>query len=111
MRGKYEWAITDSPLLLCAYYAPKNATPHSFYKMVEEYNEKFDNINVFLTRDLEEERTIFEEQGRLHNKEQSCKIQNEQMTFLDGLSVPYKVLKIGDEDTAKELMKLVLEDK
>jgi hypothetical protein len=108
LRGHYEWAITDSPLLLCAYYAPHGTTPSSFYTMVQEYNAKFNNINIFLTRGLEEETTVFEERGRLHNREQSCQIQKEQMAFLDRLGIKYQVLPIGGEDTAKKLMDLVM---
>ena len=107
LRGRYEWAITDSPLLLCAYYAPKNTTPPSFYTLAQEYNATFQNINIFLTRGLEEENTAFEEQGRLHNREQSCRIQKEQMEFLTKMGISYQILPIGGEDTAKKLMSLV----
>jgi hypothetical protein len=110
LRGAYEWAITDSPLLLCAYYAPKSCTPPEFYKTVQAYQQQFDNYNFFLTRGLEKEDTAFEEQGRLQNREEAFVIQQEQMAFLTQMGIPYKELAIGGEDTARELMRMVLEE-
>lgn len=109
LRGEYEWGITDSPLMLCAYYAPRVTTPSLFYPMVKQYTETFTNINVFLTRNLENNTTTFEEKGRLHNREQSAEIQQQQMAFLNDLEIPYRTLAIGGEDTAERLLKLVIE--
>lgn len=109
LKKQYEWAITDSPLLLCAYYAPHSTTPASFYETVKEYNSGFENYNVFLTRDLEKEDTAFEEVGRLQNKAEAYQIQMEQMAFLDKIGIKYDVLPIGGEDTARQLMKMVLD--
>ena len=110
LKGKYEWAITDSPLLLCAYYAPKETTPPSFQQMVNEYNNAFENYNIFLTRGLEEQETIFEEQGRLQNKETAYKIQCEQIEFLTKNHIPFETLAISGEDTARTLLKMVLDE-
>ena len=110
LRGRYEWAITDSPLMLCAYYAPPATTPSKFTDLVRAYNDTFDNYNVFLTRGLENDDTEFEEQGRLHNKEQAYRIQNEQIDFLEKMNMPFQILPIGGEDTARALMRLVLEE-
>lgn len=110
LRGQYEWAITDSPLLLCAYYAPSATTPPKFGELVHQYNDSFDNYNVFLTRGLEKEETSFEEQGRLQGKVDALRIQNEQIEFLTEAGVPFQTLEIGGEDTARVLMKMVLEE-
>lgn len=110
LRGQYEWAITDSPLLLCAYYAPPETTPNKFGEIVHQYNDSFDNYNVFLTRGLEKEETSFEEQGRLQGKADALRIQNEQIAFLTAAGIKFQILEIGGEDTARVLMKMVLEE-
>jgi hypothetical protein len=110
LRGKYEWAITDSPLLLCAYYAPKDETPEIFGQTVHAYNNMFENYNVFLTRGLEKEDTTFETQGRLQNKEESYKIQQTQMEFLDKNGVAFQTIEICGEDTARVLMRNILQE-
>jgi AAA domain len=110
LRGQYEWAITDSPLLLCAYYAPKETTPEPFWDMVQAYNDTFDNYNVFLTRGLEKDDTSFEAQGRLQNKEEAYRIQQLQMEFLEQRNIPFDVIEIQGEDTARVLMRTVMEE-
>lgn len=109
LRGQYEWAITDSPLLLCAYYAPPETTPPKFGELVHQYNDAFENYNIFLTRGLEKDDTSFEEQGRLQGKSEALRIQKEQIEFLTKAGVPFQILEIGGEDTARVLMRMVLE--
>ena len=89
LRGKYEFCITDSPLLLTAYYAPKDVTPPAFYDCVYQYNKTFKNINFFVHRDLSDPEQYFEEQGRWHKREDSIRIEKEQRLFLDSLGVEY----------------------
>lgn len=90
--GVYDYAVTDSPLMLASFYAPKG-TPKSFGSMCEEYAAEYENINFFLTRDLG---TGFEAQGRVHGKEASQRIEGEQKEFLSKLGYAWHDVELGD---------------
>ena len=82
LKGAYEYAVTDSPLMLASFYAPKG-TPKAFGAMCEEYAQGYDNVNFFLTRNFE--KTGFESAGRIHGKEDAVRIEGEQKEFLSKL--------------------------
>lgn len=90
--GVYDFAVTDSPLMLASFYAPKD-TPKSFGSMCEEYAARYDNINFFLTRDLS---ASFESEGRVHSREDSLRIEGEQKEFLSRLGCAWIDLEIDD---------------
>lgn len=93
LEGIYEYAVTDSPLMLASFYAP-HGTPKGFGSMCEEYAALYDNVNVFLTRDFD--RGGFETQGRLHGREDSLRIEGEQKDFLAKLGYEWFDIEIGD---------------
>lgn len=78
-RNGYDFAVTDSPLQLSAFYAPKDYYTQ-FEPLVQEAFDRFENINFFLTRNLEEE--PFEERGRMHKREDCVRVEMEQREFL-----------------------------
>lgn len=76
----YDFAVTDSPLMLSSFYALNTPTPEPFYGMCEAYFNRFENFNVFLHRDLSES---YETNGRVQqNWEESMKIEADQKKFL-----------------------------
>jgi hypothetical protein len=79
LRGQYEYAVTDSPLALCAFYAPK-AYMTAFFDLVAQAQDQFDNINFYLTRDLSKD--AFELAGRLHDREASLRVDAEMREYL-----------------------------
>ena len=92
LKGAYEFAVTDSPLMLAGYYCEETreeekaagleqSTPDSFVDLCRSYAESFDNLNIFLTRDFR--KTAFESQGRIHGIEDSIRIDKEQKKFLE----------------------------
>lgn len=93
LQGKYEFAVTDSPLQLCSFYAPKGYVP-SFKSMVDEVNDEFDNINFFLSRDLSGG-APFELEGRVHDREASLRVEQQMLEFLDKKKVPFEQLSIN----------------
>jgi hypothetical protein len=91
LKGEYEFAVTDSPLMLAGYYCEENwrddraagrepGAPKSFVGLCRDYAEGFDNLNLFLTRDFSKQ--AFENRGRLHGIEESVRIDREQKEFL-----------------------------
>jgi hypothetical protein len=91
--GVYDYAVTDSPLMLASFYAPPG-TPKSFGMMCEEYAASYENINFFLTRDLSKG---FETRGRVHGKEDSMRIEGEQKSFLAKLGYEWHDIELGDD--------------
>lgn len=105
LRGKYEFAVTDSPILLASFYAPEN-TPLDFHGMCREYSSRFSNLNIFLKRDLDAQ--PFENQGRIHTKEDSLRIESEQKEFLSKMGESWVDMEIGP-DTPWAAVSLVAE--
>lgn len=79
LKGKYEFAVTDSPLHLCGYYASRGYVglqenppmPH-FNEVIMHSYQEFENINFYLTRDLSKN---FQEAGRSQKVEDSLRDQ------------------------------------
>ncbi len=109
LRGKYKYCITDSPLLLTSFYAAKDATPPAFYDCVNQYNATFKNINFFVCRDLTNPNEVFEDGGRIHNREDSIEGERAQRQFLSDLNVPYVDIQLNSDAPAKiyEYIKLL----
>lgn len=87
LKGSYEFAVTDSPLMLTGYYCEEGArhgmvaSPSpDFVSFCTSYVDSYDNLNLFLTRDFS--KGVFEEQGRMHNMADSVRIDKEQREFL-----------------------------
>lgn len=86
LKGQYEYAVTDSPLMLCDFYAPR---PYfdNFSGLVRDTFDSFENINFFLSRDLDN--APFEDGGRLHNREASKRVEEDMRNFLAKKNIPY----------------------
>ncbi len=86
-RSGYEYAATDSPLQLCAFYAPPGYY-QGFSDLVDEAHERFENINFFLSRDLDAQGAGFEDRGRVHDRDASMRVEAEMREYLARKSVP-----------------------
>ncbi len=87
-RSGYEYAATDSPLQLCAFYAPPGYY-RGFGELVDEAHERFENINFFLSRDLDAQGAGFEDRGRVHDRDASLRVETEMREYLARKRVPY----------------------
>lgn len=92
-RTGYEFAVTDSPLQLCSFYAPETYYP-SFLGLVDEAYDHFHNINFFVTRDLSADDALFEERGRTHDKLMALRVEYEMRDFLARKSIRYTDLTL-----------------
>jgi hypothetical protein len=86
LQGRYEYAVTDSPLLLCAFYANRDDDTN-FVRLTRETFDQFDNINFYVTRDLTD--GPFETQGRVHDREQARLVDERLRQCLHRWGVPY----------------------
>lgn len=78
-----DFAITDSPLLLPAFYKPKGYYA-TFDAMVEETFHSYNNLNYFLER-VES----FEKIGRRHNEAESLRIAEDLKVFMEQKDVEF----------------------
>lgn len=92
-RTGYEYAVTDSPLQLCSFYSPAGYY-RAFPELVDEAYGQFENINFFLTRDIQNSESVFEERGRVHSREESLKVEEEMRAFLADKNVRYTEMKV-----------------
>lgn len=78
LRGKVDWVITDSPLLLSYVYAQDTwRCVNSFRSLVLDTVATYDNINLYLNRP-----DIYQEYGRNHNREEANEIDQSILTML-----------------------------
>lgn len=88
-------AVTDSPLLLYGVYA-KNGDKSKIEDLHEAISEEYhtyNNINILLTRDLS---IPFEQEGRVHNLEESIAIDKEVKDALLNNGVKFTIKDRGD---------------
>ena len=79
----YDFAITDSPLLLPLFYDEKR-TGLSFEYFADQEFHKYNNLNYFLVR-----RHAFEAIGRRHNEEESVTIERDLRDFLNKKTIDF----------------------
>jgi len=101
--GKCDYVVTDSPVYLGLIYAQ----PHHYDEVLTLIN-NFKNekphheINILLTRD----RKKFQNEGRVHNYEESIVIDKKIKNMLDTLKVPY--VEVSNTIDPTDLLKMIL---
>ena len=88
--GKTEVCISESPLILSAFYCPPEY-PHSFFQMTFDIFHLYDNVNIFLNRSHR-----FSGHGRIQNEAQSDEIAEAMKQFLQKTSIPYYEITASD---------------
>ncbi len=83
IEGNYEFAVTDSPILLPAFYEKDKHLP-SFNSLVMEEFDRYRNFNYFLSRNHS-----FETNGRRHNETQALAIDLDLRDFLTANGVAF----------------------
>lgn len=86
----FEYAITDSPLHLSGYFAGPNYL-ENFPKVIEKACSDFENINFFLTRNLDEG---YQAEGRTQSKEESKRDSEGIQAYLDNLGIQYEIIPV-----------------
>lgn len=92
LRGKVEYVITDSPILLMVLYSEQQAAwsshTNDIFKsfVINIFEREYDNINYFLHRPEEG----FSKDGRYHNLDESKKIDTDILSTLNRYKIRYK---------------------
>lgn len=94
-REGFELAITDSPLLLSAFYAPSDYLQGSFKNIVFETYHTYSNVNYFINNSFESHNKFFGE-GRNHAVDWSIENQPKLKEFLESNQIKYKEFQMSD---------------
>jgi len=87
--GKVDYIISDSPLLLYAFYSSEW---YELVQFIRHCNSKFNNVNLFVDRS----KRVFVEAGRLHIKEEAIQIDKDVEIMLNEMNEPF--YRVGIED-------------
>lgn len=89
-----DYAITDSPLLLCAAYTRMGTNEYShLIPLVLELFNSYDNINFVLRRNI----SFYAQVGRSQTVEEAQRIDDVVIDILDEFKIPYFELAVGDD--------------
>ena len=104
LKGVYDYAVTDSPLLLVNFYN-QNKKSHFDEFALGLFNE-FDNINLFITREISV--SEYETRGRIHSLEESRAVATQMRQYLLGRGLNLIDCKIEREkDVAESLFEIL----
>ena len=93
LRGKIDWAITDSPIMLATIYAqPDYPCIDEFRNLVRATDKTYNNVNVFLERPEQ-----FSQVGRMQNLEESKGVDQDLKAMLHHVHIPYETFKTSPD--------------
>jgi nicotinamide riboside kinase len=84
LKGKVDYVITDSPLLLSSYYARSELG--AFHQMVKAYHDSFENMNYILTGPNRRYQPI----GRNQTEDEAQQIHNAIWDMLNDYEIPVR---------------------
>jgi len=97
--GKVDVIITDSPILLGAFYGEKTSEKLK-EAIVEEYS-KYNNLNIFIERCKE-----YNPNGRMQTKEEALEIDKKIKEMLDKYKIDYTTVR-GDLSGYVDIVKMI----
>lgn len=101
--GKCEYVVTDSPVHLGLIYSDPNHH-NEVSELIQQFKQDkpHHEINILLTR----ERGSFQDEGRVHNYEESIVIDNQIKEMLHALNIPY--VEVSNTINVTELCNMIL---
>lgn len=90
LRQKIDLAISDSPLLLSAFYAPRHY-PDSFRQSVFDFFHTYDNINIMVRRSHQ-----YSSVGRIQNQSEADELAAHMERYLQKNGIPYHLIEAND---------------
>jgi len=104
VKDKVQVMVVDSPLILSIIYNKKDVLGEDFNKTVLNVFNSYDNRNYLLTRNH-----TYENEGRLHNKQEAQKVRNQIINSLNMFGVNYSTV-ISNEETCNEIVEQIVKD-
>lgn len=90
--GKVDFVITDSPLMLSAFYSLKTDYPASFADFALELSQRYNNINLLIKRNHQ-----YDPSGRFQDEAGSDAIHEELELYLNENHIKYKMVLAGGQ--------------
>jgi hypothetical protein len=106
LKGKVDYVITDSPVLLGLAYVPPDYYPNYFSKFIHEVWNSYDNINIVLQR----ESKTYTEAGRNQKYEEALSKDRKMIDLLDENGNKYIHVHV-DRSTKYEILGYINGDK
>lgn len=103
--GKVDIIVCDSPILLSLVY-PKKELSNSFIQTVLDKHNEFDNINIFLKRNMDVD---YEENGRNEILEEALKVDKKILNVLTQYGSPFITIDSNIE-AVNSITELILND-
>ena len=103
LRGKVDWVVTDSPIILGHFYMPEDFPgKEPFCQFVNEMFNSYDNINIFLVRDKE-----YNPNGRNQTEDEAKVIDQRIVEFLSENDTSYHTI-LANEYAPKGILEIIL---
>jgi len=100
LKGKVDYVITDSPLLLSLWYLKNSQTPPSFAPFIKDVISTYDNTYYFLNRKHD-----YDPVGRYQTEEQAKQISIEMKELMTDNDIDFEYC-----DSSKKSVKRILRD-
>ena len=104
LKGKVDWVITDSPLILSLVYAKPDYFPSYYRAFGHELYNHYDNINIFLKREKP-----YHKVGRNQTEEEARQKDEEILSLLNLYKYPYTVIS-ADQNAKNDIFELIMKD-
>ena len=103
MDGKVDYIVSDSPLILSAFYGSDKYSRPEFNELVLAEFKRFNNLNVFIERPLG-----FQEEGRVHSQDESVAIDKRIKEYMNKHKIPFVTVQ-ADKDIVQNILHAVAE--
>jgi predicted ATPase len=107
LHGQVDYIVTDSPLFLSVVYARyfSDQDHGSFIDLVIDTHNKYDNLNIFIERDLEEH--SYKEHGRSQTEDEAITLDDAISHHLSIFSIGYETIKFDNKTMVNQILKLI----
>lgn len=103
LRGKVDWVVSDSPIILGHFYIPDNFPgKEPFSQFVNEMYNSYDNINIFLGRDK-----AYNTNGRNQTEDEAKSIDIAINDYLTTNNIPFHTV-LSNKDAPSMILKSII---
>ena len=104
LHGKVDYLITDSPVMIAAYYYNKRPAIDLAKELMKNLDHSGAEFHFYILRD---EDAHFEQYGRAHSEDESRKIDKDMIEFLRNEGMTVHVIQGNPVDRLKKIMNAI----
>ena len=104
LHGKVDVLITDSPVMVAAYYYNKRPAIDLAKELMRNVSHSGDEYHFYILRD---EEANFEQYGRAHNEEESRQIDKDMIKFLEQEGVKVHTIQGNPKERLEQVLKVI----